>query len=171
MPRGSYRSQPRRVRPRATRPRGLSIGEAERLRADWKRLLARSSVSRKLYRAWHSVSNVQCTAVGGVWLSLGRRRVLARAGQPFRVPGIAVVHRIKDKFHAGRDPQLVEDSEKIFLDRVLAEVKFAGNCAIGQSFSHQGDNLFFARGQELITAGVDHAQRRHYADQIDKIVH
>ena len=52
---------------------------------------------------------------------------------------------VEDKFNTGGDAEFLEDAVEIFLDGVLAQVEFAGNVAIAESFGNQGHNLFLAR--------------------------
>ena len=71
------------------------------------------------------------------------------AGQPFGVARISIVDGVEDEFDAGGDAEFFEDAEEIFLDGVLAEVEFAGNLAIAEAFGDEGDDLFFARGEQV----------------------
>lgn len=78
-----------------------------------------------------------------------------------------MVDGIEDEFDAGGDAQLVEDVEEVLLDGVLAQVEFPGSIAITEALGDEGDDLFFAWGEELPAKGVEHAQRRHFGDQFD----
>ena len=82
-----------------------------------------------------------------------------------------MVDGIEDEFDTSRYPELVEDAEQVLLDGVLAEVEFPGSVAIAKAFGNEGDDLFFARGEELSAEGVEYAQRRHFGDHVEEKVH
>jgi len=82
-----------------------------------------------------------------------------------------VVYGVEDEFDAGGDAQLVEDAEQVFLNGVLAEVEFAGGVAVAEAFGDEGDDLFLARGEELVAAGVEHAEGWDYGDQVEEESH
>jgi len=44
------------------------------------------------------------------------------AAHPLVLAGIPIIHGVKYEFDAGRDSQLLENPEEIFLDGVLAEI-------------------------------------------------
>src|SRR5258706_9513722 len=94
----------------------------------------------------------------------------AGAGQPFRLAGVSIVDGVEDEFDAGGDSELLEDAEEIFLDSVLAEVEFAGNLAVAETFGDEGHDLFLAGSEETGPAGVEHSQRRNFRDQVHQIV-
>ena len=96
---------------------------------------------------------------------------MAYSDEPFGLARIAVVDGIEDEFDAGGDTQLVEDAEQVLLDGVLAEVEFAGALAVAEALGDEGDDLFFSWREELLAAGVEHAQRRHFGDQVEQKAH
>jgi hypothetical protein len=109
-----------------------------------------------------------CLSLRNHELRVGQKA--AAAYHPFGLAWVAIVQGIEHEFHAGRDPQLFENPEKIFLDRVVAQVKFAGDLAIGESLGDQRDDLFFAWSQDRATACVHHTQRWNLGDQIEQAV-
>jgi hypothetical protein len=82
-----------------------------------------------------------------------------------------VVDGVEDELHAGRNAQFVEDAEHVFLDGVLAEIQFAGNVAVAEALGDESDDLFFARGQEWVSTGVEHAKRWDFGDQVEQKSH
>jgi hypothetical protein len=49
------------------------------------------------------------------------------------LPGISVIHGVKDEFDAGRDAKLFEDPKEILFYDVLTGIEFAGNLAVAQA--------------------------------------
>ncbi len=80
------------------------------------------------------------------------------AGQPFGRTRVSIVDGVKDEFDAAGDAEFFEDAKEIFLDRVLAEVKFAGDLPVRETFGNQGDDLLFARSEDASAAGIEHAK-------------
>jgi hypothetical protein len=54
---------------------------------------------------------------------------------------------------------------------VLAEVEFAGSVTIAEAFGDECYDLFLARSEELVAAGVEHAQRGYFGDQVEQERH
>jgi hypothetical protein len=52
-----------------------------------------------------------------------------------------MVDRVQDEFYAIGNSQLVEDAEKILLDRMLAQTEFARDIAIAEPFGDESDGL------------------------------
>jgi hypothetical protein len=75
-----------------------------------------------------------------------------------RLAGIAVVDCIEHQFDPGRDSQLVEDAEQVFLDGVLAKVEFPSRGAIAETLGNESHHWFFPRGKELAAVRVGHTQ-------------
>lgn len=96
---------------------------------------------------------------------------MAHTGEPFRVQGLAMVDGIEHEFDAGRNAQLIEDTEQVFLYGVFAEVEFAGSVTVTEAFGNEGNNLFLARGKQLVASGVEHAQRRYFGDKVEQESH
>ena len=61
-----------------------------------------------------------------------------------------MVDGIEHQFDPGRDSQLVEDAEQVFLDGVLAKVEFPSRVAIAETLGNESHHLFFPRGKELV---------------------
>src|ERR1700758_4478920 len=83
--------------------------------------------------------------------------------------GSPLLNAYRTRLDASRDAELFEDAEKIFLDRVLAEVEFPGDPAIARTFGNKSDNLFFARREDRISARVEHPKRGDGRDEIEKV--
>jgi glycosyltransferase involved in cell wall biosynthesis len=66
---------------------------------------------------------------------------------------------IEDEFNTGRNSQLVENAQQIFLDGVLAQSQFIGNLAIAEQVRHKRDDLFFAWRHQRLAAGIHHTQQ------------
>src|SRR5258706_15849592 len=80
------------------------------------------------------------------------------ARHPFGLPVLAMRDGIEHQFHARRNPQLVEDAEQIFFDRVLAQSEFVGLLPIAAPVSDECDDLFFPWREQRLTAGIHDAQ-------------
>src|SRR5579863_9971773 len=79
--------------------------------------------------------------------------------QPCGAARISVVDGIENQFDPGRNTNLVEDTEEVLLDCVLAEIEFSGDVAIAEAFGDERNDLFFARGEKFLTARIQHTQR------------
>src|SRR5690349_16001666 len=53
---------------------------------------------------------------------------------------------------------------------MLAQIELAGNRAVAETFSHQGDYLFFAWSQQRVATLVEYAQRRDLRDLIEQVL-
>ncbi len=82
-----------------------------------------------------------------------------------------MVHRVEDEFDSRGNSQLVEDPKQVFFDGVLAEIEFAGDIAVAETFGGEGDNLLFAGGEHFASARVEHAERGHFRHQIEQKPH
>jgi hypothetical protein len=73
------------------------------------------------------------------------------AGDPFCGTRVSAVDGVKDEFDAIGNSQLVEDTEQVLLDGVLAEAEFAGDVAIAGAFGCQGNNLLISGRERSAT--------------------
>jgi len=89
--------------------------------------------------------------------------------EPLGLARISVVDGVENEFDASGDTEFLEDPKKIFLDRVLAEVKFTRDLAIAKAFGDESNDLFFPRSEQRLAARVKHAQRGHFGDEIDQV--
>ncbi len=92
-----------------------------------------------------------------------------RAGQKSWLEGCAMVHGVEDQFHAVGNPQLVEDSEQVFLHRMFAEPQFIRDVAVAESVCNQRDYLLFPRGQKVLTRLGQHLQDGDLAHRVQEI--
>ncbi len=84
--------------------------------------------------------------------------------------GSPVINGIQHEFHAAGDTELFEDAVEVFLDGVLAEVEFAGDLAVTDTFRDESDDLFLARGEHAAALGIEHAQRGDFRDMVHEVV-
>ena len=61
----------------------------------------------------------------------------SRTSEPLGPTGVSVVYRVEDEFHTCGNAELLEYPKKIFLDGVFAQIEFAGDVAVAQSFSNR----------------------------------
>ena len=76
---------------------------------------------------------------------------------------------VENQFHAGGDAHLFEDPEEIFLDRVFAQTEFRCDGSIGQAIRDQSNYLFLPLTEQVVPAGVQHAQGRNVGEFIQEI--
>ena len=67
-------------------------------------------------------------------------------------------------------PSFSKNPEKILFDGVLTQIEFAGDLAVAQTFGNERDDLFLARGEQVVSIRVEHPQRRHFRDEFHDVV-
>lgn len=81
-----------------------------------------------------------------------------------------MTERIQHQFHPARYAQLIENTEQVFLDGVLAEAELTRRLAIAQAVRDQGHHLLFPRSQQSNPPRIYHVQRGHLAQRFDQVL-
>src|SRR3954469_4837984 len=100
----------------------------------------------------------------------GGRHDASEAAQPLRMSRVSVVEGIEHKFNASGNAELFEYSKKILFDGVFTQAELDRDLTVSQSFGYESDDLFFARCEQVLSVGVQHAQRRDFRNQFQDVV-
>ena len=84
--------------------------------------------------------------------------VCSGACNPAHLLGGTVMECVEYQFYAAGDAELFEDPEQIFFYRMLAEAEFACHVAIAEAITDEGHDLFFPRGEQLLSTRSYDAQ-------------